>query len=948
MLSGLSSLKTRLRSALGRVPARTLVFSKTPLGRWTAALTFAAVLSFLWLGRYPLAAALTLSLAAAVVLRPLSDFARLFRAWSAKSVLGQLTEAGLVALALAILTHAVLGFVIADRIPVDRGDHHVMIARAELLTNALLEGRLQHWSHAFQGGDSLVDLYPVFLNYLAAGLHFAFGRDRPFIETYSFMCVAAWWLRGVAAYFVCRRFAGPLAAAATTWFALFDVGAEVFDGVWHGVFYWGMIHNNLALSFGLFATALAVDLSRRVTTARFVACALAFMVTSFSHPLGLLWSVLNVACFGFTTLFRAPRVRRGAWTLGAVLLGILLAAFWAVPYSHALSLHGFNGAIPGIGYGDLGRGMLDGSIPVSSFGAQIGVVCLAVVAALISKRPERVAVGLLSLAFVLLALTPFLVQTRVLEAVPSFLEAQQRRGLTAAKCAVLPCGAALLSQALRPLWARPSLRARAVIGRALVLLVAVLGPGRAVVTGNQPLIAKLREQIPVPAASKHKVRQNDTNDAHRDALRFIAARRKEDSSATPWRMTYWDRWNTQSHAHWIWAQGVYTGVPVVDFGWASANFIRYRPREFTAQGMIDWNIRYAISLGSAAQIPGFELKEQFGPYRVWEFTNFDPRFVIGPPDVTISKLKVRDDRIEFEVKGAPPGGAPLTVRSAWFPRWQARAGGRELTVKPVAPHPGALPGQEQIGLVAPNGRVVLSATATMPRFWPGVVLSLAAALVLGFASHSRRRRRAEEAVRSLLDRGQTFVRDGLRRVPRPMLGAVAALVLLLLLSLVMRRGSRLLLTPPIEGIGMDVSLLSPGKRDAPCQPHPWQGRYVCRNNRVTVEPTLGVTPPPDQSGEYGEFWPGTLVTLQSGAGAALRFPSVDGTRKKLVIDVTTSALFEITLVMNRRKLETKPATGYQKVVFTLPGNLARSSELRLEFRVTGGGGGAIAFRGNLE
>ena len=56
--------------------------------------------------------------------------------------------------------------------------------------------------------------------------------------------------------------------------------------------------------------------------------------------------------------------------------------------------------------------------------------------------------------------------------------------------------------------------------------------------------------------------------------------------------------------HPFWAEGIDVGVPFVDLVNISSNFLTFRPREFSAEGMKDWNIRFVLTDKPEAPFPG--------------------------------------------------------------------------------------------------------------------------------------------------------------------------------------------------------------------------------------------------------------------------------------------------------------------------------------------------------
>jgi hypothetical protein len=800
------------------------------------------------------------------------------------------------------VTYGVWGFVFREGLPIDTYDHHIMIARAELLAAGLAEGRIVHWSHMFQGGDSLIDLYPVFLNYLTAVVHFLSPGDPRFVQTYTLVCIAAWWLRGIAMYALCRRFASPILSSLMALASLLEVGAEVQDGVWTGAILWGMIHNNAALTIGLFANAAQIDAMRKTTSRRLVVCALLIMLTTIAHPLGMLFSAVSTASVGLGWFLSRDRPKRAAWTLAASVVGLLLASFWSFPYTYALTHYGFNGSLPGLNYQQLGNGLFNARLPISSFAGFIGFGMIAVLVTLVTRRAAGIAMGVSALIFALLGLAPFLAQVHLYEYVPSFLEAQQRRMYTVLKTAVLVPAVILLVIGFRPLRRDHSLSPRRVIGRALLLGLLLLGPNRGVVRAIGQMVVQLRLLVKTPAPGPGGELENDTDNLHREAVDWIRLQREQDPNPTPWRMAMWNRWDPTMHVHWMWVQGVATGVPLVDYGWVSANFIGLRPREATLAGFGDWNIRYVMGVQAAPPVAGLVERYKVGPYRIWEVEKYNPDFIATPPGVEVHNLKVHDDTISFDVTGAPGEGAWVTVRSAFFPRWQAHSGNRKLDVEPVAPRPGALPRQDQIHIKVGDGPVALTCDAALPRFYSGLSVSLLAGLALLAGSMGAQRKQLEAfllATRRRIAGCVEALMHRYRALPartRRSLWCLFALIAFAAILTSSRRGLRLLSAPPLEGVGLTVSAEIAGQtRD--CSASPLAGLYTCSvagKALGQVEAALGQTPFKDDAGEFGKFWPGIQITAPlSNTVYRLHYDRAFVGAEQLELEFSTNGSFEV-------------------------------------------------------
>lgn len=841
------------------------------------------------------------------------------------------TEPVVVSLAFGVLAWSVLGFTLVKRIPIDTGDHQIMIVRAELFAKSLLSGKLRYFTHSVQGGDSLVDLYPIFANLVSTAFYAVLPKSMPFPMVYTVMCIWAWWFRGIATYHLARRFAGPLASAFVALLMLFEVGDDVWDGVWNGMIYWGMIHNNVALSVAMFAAGSQIDLVRRHTTARFLACVGLFALAAFAHPLGILFTVAATGSLAIALLASKERKSRIWYALLASVLGIVLASFWVVPYTKNLRELGFRYAIPGESYKVMGAGLLRGDMPHSSFGGWIGVGVIGVFAMVTSGRVALVAGGMWALIFFLLALTPFTVQSRLVVWVPAFLDGQQRRMLTVLKCAIVPAMAYVLGRMTRHLANAGSLLPSRVVGRAVILLLVLMGPTRAVVNGFAVANGKLAEQIP----QGPRPERSHTDPDYLKAFDYLRQKRRADPSGTPWRTSI--HWNRMKHAAWI--EGDLTGVPVVEFIAMSAAFLGIRPREISEQGFHDWNIRYAVTDHGNAPWAGLNKVFTSGPYVVWEVPKYDDRYVVAPDGVTIRNLALVGDEIRFDVEGAPAEGVDVQVRCAWFPRWKATVAGATVPVTAVPPHPGALPKQEQIGLRVKNGHVVIACNGTMPGAVRGVVLStLALAGVVALAKGARRRRLGTLSM-SGLARARAALGQLTEKVPPMRVAAGFAVVLLVGYVAIGRRGTRHLLEPPLEGMGMRVSLKKPAGEPVACASAVLMGAYRC--DGASVESFLGYGPAPQQGdcGEDPPQFPSMRIHVRdAGSEVRLAFDKVRAPARRVKLLHNTWGRFDASLWSGDKELWRGTVDGRNETIATLPPEVP--TDLPLELRLRGAVSGA--------
>lgn len=817
--------------------------------------------------------------------------------------------------------------------PFNSGDHQIMLARAEEFANALYKGEWLRWTHAVQGGDSTTDAYPFLSNLVTALIHAFQPKDTSFQYSYSLFVLLAWWLRGFGAYYLARRFAGPLPATILATASMLEVGHDVWDGVWHAVLFFGMSHSAFALSLALFPAALQVDCLRGPTTPRLLMLATTTMVTALAHPLGILYSSLSVAAlFGAGLVAPADRGKL-VWTAAAMCTGLALAAFWTMPFAYALSHLSFSNAVPGIGYNELGRGLFDGSHPTTSYAAWTGFAAISILVGLFSRDVTVVSPALLSLALCVLTFQDLMIELRVFAIMPGLLDGQPRRLFTVLKTASLPCLAWLLAVILSRVRMPASLAVRPVLVRAALLVPLILGPGRALSAGLDHLVGKVREQLqgassPLPHTSK----------GYDKSFAFVAQRRQEDSSPTPWRVGInWGR--TWRHA--AWAEGFKNGVPLVDYITIPATFLAFRPREISARDLAEWNIRYFITDGSASPFEGAIQRREAAPFTVWENPEYDDSFVVAPAGVSISNLRIHGNTIEFDVANAPSGGVDVRIRCAWYTRWKAYESASDVRATP--PRLGAKPRQDQLLVHVQNGHAIVRCDGWPPRGLFGWFVSLVGMGALVVIGYPRLRQRTECLVVAVFDQALIRARDILPRLRRRLAAGSAAVAVGILLVIGFTRGSLDLLVPPLSNPMLSVRAGASGF-DETCEREWWLSQYRCRNTRIRVELGLGASPRGDDTHEYARLWPATRVRIpNAGDTAELIYRRVDMREPALKIEYQTHGGFDIVLSAAGKPLREVALDGVGQTTFELPSSTPGVGPLSL--RITAHHpGGWFAFR----
>lgn len=832
-------------------------------------------------------------------------------------------------LILALLGWFIFGFVISKNIPIDTADHQIMIARAEAFMEGLRKGKILHWTHAYQGGDSLTDLYPGFANYLSALFYFIAPRGTPFVIAYTWMVLFAWWLRGVAVYTLARHFSGIPVSLILAIASLLEVGADVWDGVWSAAIYWGVIHSNIALSIGALATTFQIKLLKNVSTKNILLCIFWFAITAYAHPLGILYCGISGVSVLFLLVFLEQK-ENSFWTFIAIVLGTMIAAVWILPYTHALKTIGFNWSVVGMDYGSLGKGLLNASVPISSFGAFIGLALIAVTATVTSGDKTLVCTGLCALIFYLLSCSSFLVQSHFLEYFTSFLDGQPRRMLTVLKTVTVPSLAWILSLCYSRLSRVGSLKISAVLGRALILVLLFLGPIHSLSGALIDLSQLLRTQIVSPTFGGQREIPHTGADYHL-VFDWIKQRRDEDPSPVLWRTAIF--WNTRWR-HTAWTEGFKTGVPVVDFTLVCANFLANRPREMSLEGFNDWNIKYVITDHDYPPFQPAELKFESGGLKVWEMPLSNPSDVVAPTGVSISPILRDGDSMIFQVSNAPADGVDILLHTAWLPRWRAKENGISLKVWSQPPRANAQPKQDQIGVHVYNGNVVLSCDGPMPLFWTGLVINLVGISASLLFISKRYRNLFQSTVKTIVYKFSNYFR-----------GKTIFFIIFILTIFAWFHGSRKMIYSTIEDFGMNVSMLNSWGKMEKCSSEWWRGRYTCQNGEAVIDAWPGTSLSTVLPMESHQQWPGVRVQSRGfGTPLQIQFQRIRFDKPSLLIKSSTSGSFQISGFVGDVNIPARIYQGEMTDVISLP-NISGIQDVTLSFKPMTANA-SIVFRGD--
>lgn len=849
-----------------------------------------------------------------------------------ESIETRAVEYVLVAVGLTILTRVLFAKVLDGTQPFNSGDHQVMTARAEEFALALYRGEWPRWTHLLQGGDSMTDIYPFLSSLITAGLHALSPSGTPFLQSYSLFVLLTWWLRGFGAYYLARRFAGPPIAAFLAAASLFEVGHDVWDGVWHGVFFFGMTHNGLALTLALFPAALQVDALRSPTTPRLTFLTLTTALTCLSHPLGILYSglaLMGVVAAGFIA---RTTVRNVLWTAFAMGIGIALACFWAVPFLYSLSHMAFGSGVGGVGYGEAGKGLFAGSTPTTTFTGWVGFGVVAVLGALASRNVPLVAAAVLSLLCWTLPMQEALTELRVYSVMSGLLDGQPRRFYTILKTACLPCCAWLLVRAFHFVRMPSSLEVMPVVVRAVLLAALLMVPGRALGSGFQFLGKQVDAQLQGSGAERPH-----TGPDYRAVMQVIQEERLRDKSPTPWRFAV--NW-TRTWRHAAWGEGLRIGVPIVDLVMIPSNYLGFRPREMTARALAEWNVKFFITENASEPFDGAVERLRTRTLTLWENSAYDDDFVVVPEGVKISNLRIAGNDIEFDVSGAPAAGVDARVRCAWYTRW--RADGTASNVRATPPGPTAKPKQDQLLVNVKNGRAVLRCDGSAPRGRIGWTLTLLGLVGFAVVARTRLRERTESTVRRLAFTAESRVRGLDARLWRRVLWAAGGIVLAGLVVVALVRGSRDLLIPPLANPLLSVAGVRENGESTACARYWWMGEYRCSSPSVSLESDLGASPRGDSTDEFARLWPGARVRIaEEGVVAELTYRRVDFSKRSLALDFQSYGAFEVTASVDGNSLGKTTVSGADSHTFQVPATAPRVGRLVLRIRAKNQGGWII-------
>lgn len=556
------------------------------------------------------------------------------------------------------------------------GDHPVHYAKAWQLLQLLQQGRLWAWSELWMGGHPVGYNYPIGGELWVLAVHSALLGFAELSESYGF----AIWLMllgyALAVYTLGARYLGRAAGLVAALMVLFEDGGFQVGG-WRWVIGLGVWPAALSIAFGLLALSMAGQLRAPRSHGAMAAIALCTGFGVLCHPLqlihlGMMYAVV-LALFWLT---ERPRVAAGASLrlIGAALIGVLVAAFWLVPFTSAGEFH-VREFMLWHSWEEFGRRLVAGRVitPFWSYTQILGLVGCA--ALLLTNRFSTLLVGLPVVLFLTVGARSFS-EALNLQDISRFFNFihYPRFGML-----VLPylglCAGYAVFRVFRALFARwprsaswASLRSRKALRLALVLVVLLPLSIPAAKTFVTQMFQRPLENLEnrQDVASKGalvawlKARARADGRFHRVALdASLSGLNQQADMVTLTRIP-------------LWRDGA---MPAVQFNNARGSS--------TPAALQAFNVRYVVSTGRLSHRADLRWIASAGRWQVHESRRWtDAPFQLerGASDVRVTHHD--PNRVVLQLGSA--AGGRLRFNKAWFSRWRAYKDGVPVPLKPVA------------------------------------------------------------------------------------------------------------------------------------------------------------------------------------------------------------------------------------------------------------------------
>ena len=554
------------------------------------------------------------------------------------------------------------------------GDHRVHLARAWIFSHELVgRGRLSGWSSVWFAGFPTgqeyppgVDLWITLFRVLHLGL-----PDPALSYTHGYLAFAV--AGALAFYWLGLRATasrGAALLAALLW--LVDPGAWR-EGGWAYTFTWGV----WAQSLGLVAVVVAIcaldHLLDRPRPAWMVLAAAATGFAILAHPMSVITLSVFVPLFALCRWLRGPWPREGAaLCLGVALWGLLLSAWWLVPF---IDYAEWTFKIPAAwrSMDEAMTGVFRGA-PFERHWPIVGALAvLGAVIAMKDRRPLALSLALGTAVLLFVSTTTAFEELRLEDVSASFGRLMFQRFAIPAKVGWFVLAATGAAAFAARLWSGSPADAPETTGQGSWRRLATIGLASLVmapfVVHGVPVVGRevLHGVGDVEVAS-------DQDAA--DYRRFLAwSRERWDARDGFYRIAYIE----ERGDHFMADAPVYNHTPAYRVNFTPCTTFIYRPEEDDPRLLRALAVRYVVS---RTPLRGVHLEPEvaFGDFRVYRLRESrSDRYTLEGPG-TAEVLQFDEERIRIRVDGATEQ-TRLTVHVAHYADWRASLTGSPLRIE---------------------------------------------------------------------------------------------------------------------------------------------------------------------------------------------------------------------------------------------------------------------------
>lgn len=614
-------------------------------------------------------------------------------------------------LLLALLPALWLGARSAHAIPISH-DHPTHLFKAwHFWTQLLPHGKWHGWSDYWAFGVPFDELVPPGGEVWVAVFRALTFAQLSWERTYAIAFGAFLVFHAFAVYVFAKRYFGVGCGVVAAWLTLLDPGGQLQGGwEWHAV--WGVWPVSLAMS----ALLLGLERSERVLREgrpRDVALAGVWIFAALlTHQLSIVVLALSVPLLLLDHRLRAhgPPLERHLMALGGLVLGVLLAAFFLVPFfartGETQDLGGIDTPLA-----EVARRFLELET-FSNLWRPLHALAIAGAAVCVLRRAPGALFFSVSAALLVFLSSDALIRTFHLErALPTLAKLESNRMALVAKLFWFPlAGVALvaLGQRLLSSAPTPSGRARLVWGVALAALLALVVPGLSYVYTTH---------VDKPIFGKADLSEWG------DLEQFIAWSSELDAR-TPehYRIAYNLRRDRRGYnEHIATLLPVHNGTPMYKVGNTPTQIFKKFPTTDEDSLLKALGVRYVLS-SFPMQRRSLVLERRFGELSLYRFQGYRPEPFTLRGNGHAELVERSPERIRIRLSGTD-AGSRLKLHVASYPRWRASSNGEELPITTVPVSGADYPVLMEVP--ARDGELLLEYVYRTPD-WLGLAVSLGA------------------------------------------------------------------------------------------------------------------------------------------------------------------------------------------------------------------------------